>query len=82
MYVSPGKSTLLTAIGNREFPIPESSDIFHLRREMGATDKTALEAVMDVDEERVALEREVDRLTILNTDGKRRNLLHVDILMG
>ena len=70
IYVIPlGKSTLLTAIGNREFPIPPSSDIFHLRREMDAIEKTALEAVMDVDEERIRLEKEVDILTEKNTEG-------------
>lgn len=57
-----GKSTLLTSIGMREVPIPEHMDIYHLTREIDATDLTALEAVMNVDEERLELEKEVERL--------------------
>jgi ATPase subunit of ABC transporter with duplicated ATPase domains len=58
-----GKSTLLTAIGMREVPIPEHMDIYHLTREIDATDMSALEAVMNVDEERIELEKEVERLS-------------------
>ena len=47
-----GKSTLLAALGNRELPIPEAIDIFYLDQEMAPSDKTPLEAVMEVDNER------------------------------
>ena len=47
-----GKSTLLDALGNREVPIPAHMDIFHLTEEMPASDKTPLQCVMEVDEER------------------------------
>jgi len=57
-----GKSTLLTAIGLREVPIPEHMDIYHLTKEIDATDLTALEAVMNVDEERLRLEKEAEKL--------------------
>ncbi|KAG0569875.1 hypothetical protein M758_6G117600 [Ceratodon purpureus] len=57
-----GKSTLLTAIGLREVPIPEHMDIYHLTREIDATDMTSLEAVMNVDEERLVLEKEAEKL--------------------
>lgn len=57
-----GKSTLLTAIGYREVPIPEHMDIYHLTREIDATDMTALEAVTNVDEERLKLEKEAEKL--------------------
>ncbi len=57
-----GKSTLLTAIGCREVPIPEHMDIYHLTREIDATEMTALEAVMNVDEERLKLEKEAELL--------------------
>lgn len=57
-----GKSTLLTAIGCREVPIPEHMDIYHLTREIDATDMTSLQAVMNVDEERLQLEREAEKL--------------------
>lgn len=52
-----GKSTILAVLGNREVPIPEHIDIFHLTREMPASDKSALQCVMEVDEERVRLEK-------------------------
>lgn len=58
-----GKSTLLTSIGLREVPIPEHMDIYHLTREIDATDMTSLEAVMNVDEERLVLEKEAEKLS-------------------
>ncbi|XP_013390945.1 ATP-binding cassette sub-family F member 2 [Lingula anatina] len=58
-----GKSTLLSVLGNREVPIPDHIDIFHLRREMPPSDKTALEVVMEVDEERIRLEKEAEDLS-------------------
>jgi len=57
-----GKSTLMEALANRELPIPKHFDIFHLTNEMAPTDKTALECVMEVDEERHLLEAEADEL--------------------
>ena len=60
-----GKSTLLTAIGLREVPIPEHMDIYHLTREIDATEMTSLEAVMNVDEERLVLEKEAEKLAAL-----------------
>ena len=35
-----GKSALLATLGNREVPIPEHIDIYHLTREIPASDKT------------------------------------------
>ena len=58
-----GKSTLLDAIGCRELPIPDHMDIYHLTREIEATDLTALQAVMNVDAERLKLEKEVEILS-------------------
>lgn len=57
-----GKSTLLTAIGRRELPIPDHMDIYHLSREIEASDLSSLEAVMECDEERLKLEREAEAL--------------------
>uniref|UniRef100_A0AAQ6ACS6 ATP-binding cassette sub-family F member 2 n=1 Tax=Amphiprion ocellaris TaxID=80972 RepID=A0AAQ6ACS6_AMPOC len=57
-----GKSMLLSAIGHREIPIPEHIDIYHLTREMAPSDKTALQCVMEVDEARIMLEKEAERL--------------------
>ena len=50
-----GKSTLLTAISERDIPIPDHIDIFHLTEEIRASDKTPLQCVMEVDDERSVL---------------------------
>ena len=61
----------MSALGNRELPIPEHIDIFHLQREMAPSDKTALACVMEVDEERVRLEHEAEILASHpNSEGK------------
>jgi len=57
-----GKSSLLAALASREVPVPEHIDTFLLRREMPASDKTALQCVMEADEERHRLEREAEEL--------------------
>lgn len=57
-----GKSSLMSALGNRELPIPDHIDIFHLQREMPPSDKTAMECVMEADAERHRLEKEVEEL--------------------
>ncbi|CAO2814331.1 unnamed protein product [Amaranthus hypochondriacus] len=67
-----GKSTLLTAIGCRELPIPEHMDIYHLTREIEASDMSALEAVICCDEERVKLEQEVEILSAQEDGGGER----------
>ncbi|KAE9587961.1 hypothetical protein Lal_00003339 [Lupinus albus] len=64
-----GKSTLLTAIGCRELPIPDHMDIFHLSREIEASDMSALEAVMNCDEERLKLEQEAEALAAQDDGG-------------
>lgn len=42
-----GKSTVLNAIGCQELPIPEHMDIYHLSREIEASDMSSLEAVIN-----------------------------------
>lgn len=64
-----GKSTLLTSLGMRELPIPEHMDIYHLTREIEATDMTSLEAVMNCDEERLKLEKEAEALAAQDDGG-------------
>ncbi|XP_064797802.1 ATP-binding cassette sub-family F member 2-like isoform X1 [Oncorhynchus masou masou] len=66
-----GKSMLLSAIGHREFPIPEHIDIYHLTREMAPSDKTALQCVMEVDEERIQLEKEAERLAAEDSECEK-----------
>ncbi|KAI3751744.1 hypothetical protein L2E82_22835 [Cichorium intybus] len=55
-----GKSTLLTSIGMIELPIPDHMDVFHLTREIEASDMSSLEVAMNCDEERIKLEAEVE----------------------
>jgi len=64
-----GKSTLLTAIGCRELPIPEHMDIYHLSREIEASDMSSLEAVVNCDEERLRLEKEAEILAAQDDGG-------------
>ncbi|XP_012257799.1 ATP-binding cassette sub-family F member 2 [Athalia rosae] len=72
-----GKSTLLSVVGNREVPIPEQIDIFHLTREMPASNKSALECVMEVDEERVRLERLAEELVECEEEDAQEQLMDV-----
>ena len=61
-----GKSTLLQALGARAVPIPRGIDIFYLSEEIEPSDTlTALAAVMEVDQERLALEQQADELNHL-----------------
>jgi len=57
-----GKSIMLKAIGDREVPIPSHMDLFHLTAEVEASDESALTAVLNVDQERVLLEKEAEKL--------------------
>uniref|UniRef100_A0A8D8QGC3 ATP-binding cassette sub-family F member 2 n=1 Tax=Cacopsylla melanoneura TaxID=428564 RepID=A0A8D8QGC3_9HEMI len=72
-----GKSTLLAVLGNREVPIPEHIDIFHLTREMPASDKSALTCVMEVDEERVRLEKLAEQLVACEDDESQEQLMDI-----
>ncbi|KAL1805376.1 hypothetical protein DCAR_0830976 [Daucus carota subsp. sativus] len=64
-----GKSTLLTSIGRRELPIPEHMDIFHLTREIEASDMSSLQAVLNCDEEKLKLEKEAEALAAQDDGG-------------
>ncbi|XP_003403104.1 ATP-binding cassette sub-family F member 2 isoform X2 [Bombus vosnesenskii] len=72
-----GKSTLLAVLGNREVPIPDQIDIFHLTREMPASDKTALDCVMEVDEERIRLEKLAEELVECEEEDAQEQLMDV-----
>ena len=69
-----GKSTILFSISNRDIPIPNHVDIYHLSREIQATNKTALQAVLEADETLMNLEREAERLSQC-TDNESLDLL-------
>eukprot|EP01122_Echinamoeba_exundans_P011879 TRINITY_DN485_c0_g1_i1.p1 TRINITY_DN485_c0_g1~~TRINITY_DN485_c0_g1_i1.p1 ORF type:complete len:583 (-),score=174.51 TRINITY_DN485_c0_g1_i1:146-1894(-) len=58
-----GKSILLKCLGMRMVPIPDHFDIFILDREVDATDKSALEAVVEeLEVETQRLEAEAEKL--------------------
>ncbi|KAG2580791.1 ABC transporter F family member 1-like isoform X3 [Panicum virgatum] len=57
------------AIGCRELPIPDHMDIYHLTREIEASDMSALQAVVSCNEERVKLEKEAEILAAQDDDG-------------
>ena len=57
-----GKTTLLRALAARDVPIPEHINLYLVDREIPATDMTALEAVMAVQEEKSRLEAEAEVL--------------------
>ncbi|KAL1448153.1 hypothetical protein MTO96_028275, partial [Rhipicephalus appendiculatus] len=64
-----GKSTLLSALGRREVPIQSQLDIYHLTREIAPSEKTALQAVLEVDSERNRLEKLAEELAHIEDDG-------------
>jgi ATP-binding cassette subfamily F protein 2 len=72
-----GKSCLLAVLGNREVPIQEHIDIFYLDREVPASEKTALEAVMEADEERNKLEKLAEELATLEDDESQDYLMQI-----
>ncbi|KAL3939691.1 MAG: hypothetical protein SGBAC_005636, partial [Bacillariaceae sp.] len=57
-----GKSTIMKAIAARAIPIPDALDIYFLDSEYAATDKTALEAVMESNDEVARLEKRAEQL--------------------
>jgi len=72
-----GKSSLLAVLGNREVPIQSHIDIYYLSREMPASEKSALEAVMEADQERLHLEKLAESLVHLEDDESQEYLLEV-----
>jgi ATP-binding cassette subfamily F protein 2 len=72
-----GKSTLLSALGNKDITIPEHIDIFHLTSEVPASDKTALQCVIEVDSERIRLENEAAELSTVEDDATSERLLGI-----
>lgn len=58
-----GKTNILQMIANREVPVPEHISIYYLEKEVDATDKSALEAVLeDADNEITAINAAIDGL--------------------
>lgn len=73
-----GKSTMLRVLAERQVPVPEHIDIFHLAGEVEATEKTALEAVVEVaDREIRRLEKEAEELSLMDEiDDERLNEIY------
>ena len=59
-----GKSSLLAVLGNKEVPIQDHIDVYYLQREIAASEKTALQAVMEADAERIKLEALAEELVL------------------
>lgn len=57
-----GKSTVMKAIAARSIPIPDAIDIYFLDHEYEACDKTALQAVFEVQDEVQDLEQQAEKL--------------------
>jgi len=57
-----GKSTVMKAIAARSIPIPESIDLYFLDAEYEACDKTAIQAVFEVQDEVKELENQAEHL--------------------
>lgn len=72
-----GKSSLLAVLGNREVPIPDHIDIFYLTREIAASSKSALQCVMEVDEERIKLEKLAEQLATSEDDADQEELCDI-----
>jgi ATP-binding cassette subfamily F protein 2 len=64
-----GKSTIMKAIAARAIPIPESLDIYFLDHEYPASDITALEAVMESNDEVARLEKRAEMLNNAMADA-------------
>jgi len=63
-----GKSTILASIAEREIPIPDHIDIFLLTEEAEASDRTALQAVIDKSVNEVA-RLEAEEARIMEEEG-------------
>jgi len=71
-----GKSTMLATLGSRSVPIPDHIDSFYLRHEAPSlTDVTPLEFVLNVDDERNRLEKEIE--TLMQEDPDSDELLKI-----
>lgn len=72
-----GKSSLLAVLGNREVPIGDHIDIFYLTREIAASSKSALQCVMEVDEERIKLEKLAETLVECEDEESQEQLMDI-----
>jgi len=71
-----GKSTMLSTLGARSVPIPDHIDSYHLKNEAPSCNTTPIEYVLDVDDERTRLQKEVDRITEEDPESDQILLLY------
>jgi ATP-binding cassette subfamily F protein 2 len=64
-----GKSTIMKAIAARAIPIPDGLDIYFLDKEYDATEITALDAVMESNDEVAKLETRAEMLNEAMADA-------------
>jgi len=69
-----GKSTLLRHISQRHLPIQDHIQILHVEQEIEGTDQIALDAVVEADEERMSLMKELETLTPLSEKNTEEGL--------
>jgi ATP-binding cassette, subfamily F, member 2 len=60
----------MQAMFMREMPIPEHIDMFLVSREMAAIDMPALKAVVNVDKEKIMLEKQAEELAGYDNEGE------------
>lgn len=72
-----GKSSLLQALYLREMPVPDHIDMFLVSREMTASEHSALKAVIDVDKERIKLEKLSEELASCEDDESQQQLMDI-----
>lgn len=72
-----GKTSMLAALGNREIEIPDHIDMYFLNREAPASNKTSLECVLDVDKERIKLEKLAEELVMCTDDESHEELMDI-----
>ena len=72
-----GKSALLAVLGNREVPVKDHIDIYYLEREVPASEKTALQAVMEADKEEIRLEKLAEGLATSEDDDSQEYLMTI-----
>eukprot|EP00980_Cylindrotheca_fusiformis_P006125 scaffold1319_cov126-Cylindrotheca_fusiformis.AAC.14 len=76
-----GKSTIMKAIAARAIPIPDSLDIYFLDSEYPATDTTALEAVMESNDEVARLEKRAELLNEAMAEAEEEQQAEIQLTL-
>ncbi|KAJ9467727.1 ABC transporter F family member 1 [Diplonema papillatum] len=65
-----GKSTLLSVLGAGEIPVPKRVNLFHLREEVQASDRSVMDVVLEANVELPRLQAELDELQEREDQGE------------